>query len=72
MILVCYMICYEHVIKGSIDFMSPSRLHYYSAKFDDHKHSTSADVSLICHVILQDYKIKESCELIFIQGSTSW
>ena len=39
-------------------------------KFGDHRYCDSGDMLLVCHVIEQDYVIKESCE--FMSERNSW
>ena len=46
-------------------------LTHHTAKFGDHKHCNSRDMTfLICRVISGEYIIKESCDLMV--GSPSW
>ena len=43
----------------------------HPAKFDGHCHfGSEVMMHLVCHVILQDHLIKESCD--FMGASTSW
>ena len=44
---------------------------YHPAKFGDHSHSGGGiKMIIVCHVILQEYVIKGSCD--FMGGSPSW
>ena len=62
MIFVCYKILYDHMIKGSCDFMTGVlKVNYHFAKFGGHRHCGNGDTMiLVCHVILQDHMIKGS------------
>ena len=67
----------DHVIKESYDFkktkwskgyvtlygQEPIKKSHHPAKFGVHRHCGSGDITiLVCHVILQDHMIKESCD----------
>ena len=64
MILVCYVILQDHVIKGlSLYRQAPIKVSYHPANFVGHKHCGGGDIMiLVCHVMLQDHLIKGPCD----------
>ena len=59
MVLVCHLISQDHVIKESCDFIIRSPSSYHSAKFGDHKHSGSGNITVfVCHPRPRDQSVK--------------
>ena len=53
MVLTCYVIAQDHVIKVSHDFMGKLA----SRKFGGHSRSDSGNIFLVCHMISSSLKI---------------
>ena len=52
-------------------WVAAHKVSYHPVKFGGLSHSGSGFImNLVCHVILQDHMIKESCD--FMGGSPSW
>ena len=62
MVLVCYVISHNRMIKGSCDLVS-----YYSVTFNDHRHSGSGEIMfLLCQIVTQGHVIKGSFDLMSV------
>ena len=59
-------------LKGLLDQSAMWLLSNHFATFGGHKHSGSKNVFLVCHMILRDYIIKESCDFMGWSHSRSW